>query len=122
MLSLINTNKVDGKMMSSNFNGYSWITIVAVGACALSLNAHSRTTNSNPTATSGELQDWRRFLSPQRESETALRRTPIAVLSEKLSRGVALVAVPATEHLAQQPFDLGPILRINAPGTHAPLT
>src|SRR5580698_8924112 len=54
--------------------------------------------------------------------EVQMRGNDMSVLSEKLSHGVAIVAVPATDHLAQQPFDLGPILQTNASVSHAPIT
>jgi iron complex outermembrane recepter protein len=67
-------------MMSSKFNRYSWITILAVGACALSPNARSQMTNSNPAATSAETAGLDEIIvTATREGETQLQRTPIAV-------------------------------------------
>jgi iron complex outermembrane receptor protein len=67
-------------MVSSSFNGYSLIAIVAIGACAVSLNAHSQTTNANPSATSGENAGLEEIIvTATREGETQLQRTPIAV-------------------------------------------
>src|SRR5580692_5979969 len=51
--------------------------------------------------------------------EIQMRGNDMSVLSEKLSHGVALVAVSATDHLAQQPFDLGPIFQTDPYVSHA---
>ena len=79
-MSLVNTKKVAGKMVSSNLNGCSLIAIAAFGACVVSLSAHCQTTNSNPTATSGETAGLEEIIvTATRLGETQLQRTPIAV-------------------------------------------